>query len=311
VEIGQATAQYLAHLAVERSLSSNTLAAYRRDLAGFAGFLADQAVGDVSQITATHLQTFVTKRHAAGLQATSVSRLASTLRGWVRFALAEGWLVADIAEALNLPQPPRRLPNVLSIDQVAQLLAAPGHASAAALRDCALLELLYATGARISEAVSLDVDDLSGLLEQARSADVVLLRLTGKGGKQRLTPLGAPACQAIENYLVRGRPTLAKRSSSRLSSAAGALFLGNRGGRLTRQASWQIIQDAADKAGLSQHLSPHVLRHCFATHLLGGGADLRVVQELLGHASVSTTQIYTHLTIEHLREVYATSHPRV
>jgi integrase/recombinase XerD len=207
------------------------------------------------------------------------------------------------------PVPPRRLPRAIGVSEVERLLDATGSGDgpggAAQLRDRALLELLYGTGARISEAVGLDVDDLG--LQAPAAATGSLLRLTGKGGKDRIVPLGSYARRSLEAYLVRGRPVLA--AAARRVSASPAVFLNARGGRLTRQGAWGVLKAAAGRAGMPP-VSPHTLRHSFATHLLDGGADVRVVQELLGHASVTTTQVYTLVTVDKLREVYAAAHPR-
>jgi len=226
------------------------------------------------------------------------------VRGLHRFAAAEGLAELDVARAVRPPTPGRRLPKSLTIDEVLALLEGAGGSTSGGpadgpltLRNRAMLELLYSTGSRISEAVGLDVDDID---TEARS---VLLR--GKGGKQRLVPVGRPAVQALDAYLVRGRPELARRGRG-----TPAIFLNARGGRLSRQSAWQVLQDAADRAGITSGVSPHMLRHSFATHLLEGGADVRVVQELLGHASVTTTQIYTLVTVHALREVWAGAHPR-
>jgi integrase/recombinase XerD len=231
----------------------------------------------------------------------SAARALIAVRGLHRFAAAEGLAELDVARAVRPPTPGRRLPKSLTIDQVLALLEGAGGDSPSdgplTLRNRALLELLYSTGSRISEAVGLDVDDID---TQARS---VLLR--GKGGKQRLVPVGRPAVQALDAYLVRGRPDLARRGRG-----TAAIFLNARGGRLSRQSAWQVLQDAAERAGITSGVSPHMLRHSFATHLLEGGADVRVVQELLGHASVTTTQIYTLVTVHALREVWAGAHPR-
>ncbi len=238
------------------------------------------------------------------LAASSAGRAVVAVRGLHAFALAEGMTAADPARAVRPPAPPRRLPKAISIGEVEQLLAAAAIGQAA-LRNRALLELLYGTGARISEAIGLDVDDL-GLPEQA-AADPATVRLNGKGGKQRLVPVGSYAMDAVSAYLVRARPALA--AASRRGQPSAALFLNARGGRLTRQGAWGALRAAAERAGLAE-VSPHVLRHSFATHLLDGGADVRVVQELLGHASVTTTQLYTLVTVDKLREVYASAHPR-
>ena len=220
------------------------------------------------------------------------------MRGLHRFAHREGITADDPARAVRPPAPARRLPRALPLDRVERLLDAAGPPDTApGLRDRALLELLYGTGARISEAVGLDVDDLE--------RGTGLVRLDGKGGKQRMVPVGSYASRAVDAYLVRGRPALAAAGRG-----DGALFLNRRGGRLSRQSAWAVLRAAADRAGLAEQVSPHTLRHSFATHLLDGGADVRVVQELLGHASVTTTQVYTLVTVDRLREVYATAHPR-
>jgi len=232
------------------------------------------------------------------LSASSAARAVVAVRGLHRFAAREGLVPEDVARAVRPPAAPRRLPKAISVDEVERLLEAAGFdGTPLALRDRGLLELLYGTGARISEAVGLDVDDL----ERGTAA----VTLHGKGGRDRVVPVGSYAVRAVDDYLVRARPVLA---------AAGRgtprLFLNARGGPLSRQSAWMILRSAADKAGLSATVSPHTLRHSFATHLLDGGADVRVVQELLGHASVTTTQVYTLVTVDRLREVYATAHPR-
>ena len=219
------------------------------------------------------------------------------MRGLHRFALREGWTSVDAAREVRPPVPARRLPKAISVSQVEALLAAPDADTALGLRDRALLELLYGTGARISEAIGLDVDDLD--------LDSGGVRLDGKGGKQRVVPVGSYARAAVDAYLVRARPQLAATGRG-----TPALFLNARGGRLSRQSAWTVLQAAVDKAGLTVDVSPHTLRHSFATHLLDGGADVRVVQELLGHASVTTTQVYTLVTVDRLREVWASTHPR-
>jgi integrase/recombinase XerD len=232
------------------------------------------------------------------LSAPSAGRAVVAVRGLHRFALHEGWSTTNPAAEVRPPQPARRLPKAITVDEVTRLLeAAAGDGSPLALRDRALLELLYGTGARISEVTGLVVDDL----ERSNG----LLKLDGKGGKQRIVPVGSYALEAVEAYLVRGRPALAVKGRGNAQ-----LLLNARGGPLSRQSAWTILRTAAQRAGLSQELSPHTLRHSFATHLLEGGADIRVVQELLGHASVTTTQIYTLVTVDQLREVYAGAHPR-
>ncbi len=291
---------YLDHLAVERGAARNTLSAYRRDLGRYAHFLADRGLGDLIEVTEADVVDF-----AGGLREgdddypplaqSSLARTLIAVRGLHKFSLAEGSVAVNVAAAVKPPAPGRRLPKALGVSDVVAILEAVGGDDPRALRDRALLEVLYSTGARISEAVGLDVDDVDTV---DRS---VLLR--GKGGKQRLVPIGRPALAALEAYLVRGRPALIARGTA-------AVFLNVRGGRLSRQSAWQVLRTAAERAGVTATVSPHTLRHSFATHLLDGGADVRVVQELLGHASVTTTQIYTMVTANTLREVWATSHPR-
>ncbi|MEC3957369.1 site-specific tyrosine recombinase XerD [Nocardia sp. CDC153] len=296
---------YLDHLAVERGAARNTLSAYRRDLGRYREFLAARGVETLARVAETDIADYMVSLRAGdserpALAASSASRALVAVRGLHRFATAEGITDADVAHPVKPPTPARRLPKALPYDQVSRLLEASGGDIAdgpRGLRDRALLELLYSTGARISEMVGLDVDDI----DTAERA--VILR--GKGGKQRMVPIGRPALAALDNYLVRGRPALAARGKGN-----SALFLNHRGGRLSRQTAWQVLQSAAERAGIAAQVSPHTLRHSFATHLLDGGADVRVVQELLGHASVTTTQIYTLVTVGTLHEVWATAHPR-
>ncbi|MEH3090373.1 MAG: site-specific tyrosine recombinase XerD [Microbacterium arborescens] len=305
MRLDRAVVAYLRHISVERGLSAHTVAAYRRDLDGYLAWLGENGVEDAAAVTPDIVTRFVADAAATDPPpaATSLARLQSSLRGFHRFIAREGLVDADPTQRLRPPRTPRRLPKALTIDQVERLLAAsgpaPGDAAAtdlAGLRDRALLELLYATGARVSEIVQLDVDDLA-------LGDVV--RVRGKGAKERVVPVGSYARASLEAYLARARPELSRRGR-----ATPRLFLGVRGAPLSRQSAWLVIQQAAERAQLTAHVSPHTLRHSFATHLLQGGADVRVVQELLGHASVATTQIYTHVTVDALREIYATSHPR-
>ncbi|GIT81145.1 tyrosine recombinase XerD [Leifsonia sp. LS1] len=290
---------YLRHVTIERGLSANTVAAYRRDLAVYTGWLDERAVTDLREVTAPMVAEFVGHlgtRPESPLTASSLARVLSTVRGFHRFLLEEGRLEQDVAHEVRPPKLPSRLPKAITIDQVAALLAATDGEEVANLRDKALLELMYATGARVSEAVGLNVDDV---------IDADIVRLTGKGSKQRIVPLGSYARAAIDAYLVRARPLLSAKGR-----ATPALFLGMRGARLSRQNAWLIIRAAAERAQLPVEISPHTLRHSFATHLLAGGADVRVVQELLGHSSVATTQIYTLVTADTLRDVYTSAHPR-
>lgn len=311
---------YLDHLTIERGVAANTISSYRRDLRRYVEHLSSHGIGDLTEVTENDVSDFLVALRRGDpdtgvvpLSAVSSARALIAVRGFHRFAAAEGIIDMDVARAVKPPTPSRRLPKSLSLDEVLALLEGAGGDSPSdgplTLRNRALLELLYSTGARISEAVGLDVDDVD---TEARS---VLLR--GKGGKQRLVPVGRPAIAALDAYLVRGRPELAQRgrgtgtSPGRSAPAHGSkIFLNSRGGQLSRQSAWQVLQDAAERAGITAAVSPHTLRHSFATHLLDGGADVRVVQELLGHASVTTTQIYTLVTVHALREVWAGAHPR-
>jgi len=319
---------YLDHLAVERGLSPNTVAGYRRDLRRYTDFLAGEGISEPTTITPAVITGYAASlaegvrdradqdhraepdqhdqepgwRHPP-LAQSSAARALAAVRGLHKFAAEEGITADNPAVRVKPPKPPRRLPKALPLDAVQALLAAPGGETPAGLRDTALLELLYGTGGRISEIVGLDVDELSGLLGEPD--EVGGLRVIGKGNKERFVPLGRYAKKAVSEYLVRGRPELARRGRG-----TPALLLNARGGRLSRQGAWLILQQTAERAKITTDISPHTLRHSFATHLLDGGADVRVVQELLGHASVTTTQIYTLVTVDHLREVYLTSHPR-
>jgi integrase/recombinase XerD len=317
-ELTAALRGYLDHLAVERGVARNTLLSYRRDLQRYLHFLACAGRTRVAQVTAGDVADFLVclRTGADGrpaLAASSAARAVVAARGWHRFLLSEGATDADPSRDVRPPTPARRLPKALPVESVTRLLDAAGQDGPRGLRDKALLELLYATGARISEAVGLDVDDidLGGAPDRSAAPPVSVVRLRGKGSKERLVPIGSYALRALEAYLVRGRPVLASATARGAGTARGALFLNIRGGRLSRQSAWQVLADAARRAGLpAAGISPHTLRHSFATHLLEGGADVRSVQELLGHASVTTTQIYTLVTVDALREVYATSHPR-
>jgi len=294
---------YLDHLTVERALSANTLSAYRRDLDRYLRHLARAEVIDPAAISTRDVAAYLADLRTGDgdhppLAETSAGRAISAVRGLHRFAVREGLVADDSSRDVPPPTPPKRLPKALSVHDVTAILNAISGDDPLALRDRALLEFLYGTGARISEVVGLARDDVDF------TARTVTIR--GKGGKTRLVPLGGYAAAAVEAYLVRARPGLAEAGTG-----TPAVFLNARGGRLSRQSAWTILRRAADAAGLdASHMSPHVLRHSYATHLLDGGADVRVVQELLGHASVTTTQVYTLVTVDRLREVYATAHPR-
>lgn len=299
---------------MERGLAASTVESYRRDLRRYSLVMAGRGKTAIDDITPADVAEFLASLregdddHAA-LAVSSAARAVIAVRGLHAFAAAQGLAGTDPAREVTPPSPPRRLPKAIALDEIERLLDAagpgPGEASADTrqLRDRALLEFLYGTGARISEATGLDVDELQ------LGADP-LVRLIGKGGKHRVVPVGSYAARALDAYLVRARPGLA--AASRRASATPAVFLNARGGRLTRQGAWGILHAAACRAGLDPvpGVSPHTLRHSFATHMLDGGADIRVVQELLGHASVTTTQVYTLITVDKLREVYASSHPR-
>jgi len=300
--LARAAQAYRDHLAVERGLAVNSLAAYGRDLRRYLEFCDARGISEVTQVDEADLGDFLAwlRQGSAGhppLSAASAARTLVAVRGFHRFAVREGMAASDPGREVRPPAAAKRLPKALTVDEVTSILNATGGAAAEPLgiRDRALLEFLYGTGARISEAVGLDVDDLD------LDSGVALLR--GKGGKQRLVPVGRHARAALESYLVRVRPGL-------LVGSQPGVFLNARGGRLSRQSAWTILRTAAERAGVAAEVSPHTLRHSFATHLLDGGADVRVVQELLGHASVTTTQVYTKVTVEHLREVYALAHPR-
>ncbi|WP_125100597.1 site-specific tyrosine recombinase XerD [Leucobacter chromiireducens] len=336
----QGAERYLRHVALELGLSANSQAAYRRDLAAYADWLEACGITDLARVTPATLSEYVAALSGAGegsdaagaagsagegeaavpraLAPASIARRLSTVRGMHRFLFEEGLLDSHAGSGVRTPKRAQRLPKALPVEEIEALLAAAGGGDAAAaadpvaLRDRALLELLYASGARVSEVCALDVDDLLVASGGDAWGDPVaalgeggLLQVTGKGAKQRIVPYGSYAGRALAAYLVRARPHLV---------AAGrgtpALFVGPRGGRLSRQSAWLVIRAAAERAGITAEVSPHTLRHSFATHLLAGGADVRTVQELLGHASVTTTQIYTQVTADTLREHYLLAHPR-
>lgn len=305
----RAVRTYLDHLSVERGLAENSIKSYRRDLRRYLGYLDSLGITDLDDVTEQTVAGFLMRLREGDadnqpLSASSAGRTVVGVRGFHKFAVRDGLAKVDPSAGVKPPAPAKRLPKALSLGDVEAILEAAGApGTALALRDRALLELLYGTGARISEAVGLDVDDLSFEDTPDGPPGTVLLR--GKGSKERIVPVGRYAREAIEAYLVRGRPELGDAGKG-----TSALFLNARGGRLSRQSAWAVIVKAAEQAGVSAEVSPHMMRHSFATHLLEGGADVRVVQELLGHASVTTTQVYTLVTVDSLREVYAAAHPR-
>jgi integrase/recombinase XerD len=298
---------YLDHLVVERGLAANSVSSYRRDLRRYLEHLDRIGVTDLDEVTEQTVSGFLMALREGDadhqpLSASSAGRTVVAVRGFHRFAVRDGLAKVDPSAGVRPPPPAKRLPKAVSLGDVERLLEAAGApGTTLALRDRALLEVLYGTGARISEAVGMDVDDLD--LDPEEPQGTVLLR--GKGSKERIVPVGSFAREAIQAYLVRGRPELVATGTG-----TPAMFLNARGGRLSRQSAWSVIVKAAERAGISAEVSPHTLRHSFATHLLEGGADVRVVQELLGHASVTTTQVYTLVTVDSLREVYAAAHPR-
>ena len=303
MSLTRAVRTYLDHLSVERGLAANTMTSYRRDLRRYVQYLDSLGIDTVEDISEATVGAFLANLREGDadhvpLSASSAARTVVAVRGFHKFAVQDGLTSHDPATGIKPPTPAKRLPKALPLGDVEAILEAAGAPDTPlALRDRALLEVLYGTGARISEAVGLDVDDVD-------TVDATVL-LRGKGAKERLVPIGAYALAAVDTYLRRARPDLVGTKTP-----SGALFLNSRGGRLSRQSAWAVLAKAADRAGVTKEVSPHTLRHSFATHLIDGGADVRVVQELLGHASVTTTQVYTLVTVDNLREVFATAHPR-
>lgn len=292
---------FLNHLQIERGLASNSIAAYRRDLNKFGNFLNGMSLTEVTPET---IASFESSLRQEQLSVASVNRVDSTLRSFFKHLQLEHGL-SDPTLEIAPSKSARRLPKALSIDQIISMIDAALRAGEPiTVRDQAMLELLYSSGARVSELIGINLNDLS--IVQTDDGEITTLKLRGKGSKERIVPLGSFASKSIEDYLVRTRPELAAKNAK----TTAALFLNSRGSRISRQSTWQMVLDAAKAAGITDHVSPHVFRHSYATHLLDGGADIRVVQELLGHASVTTTQIYTLVTIDKLRESYSMAHPR-
>ncbi|CAB4711685.1 unannotated protein [freshwater metagenome] len=292
---------FLNYCAIERGLASNSIAAYRRDLAKFAVFLGSMPV---EEIDSQFITEFEVSLRDAQLSTSSINRVESTLRTFFRYGQLEYGLVDPTLEIVA-GKSHRRLPKALTVDEIGSLIDASFHeGNLITIRDRAIIELLYGSGARVSELIGIDLTDLN--LVESQDGPITVLKLRGKGSKERIVPLGSYAMKAIDDYKVRLRPSLASKAATHSAS----LFLNSRGGRLTRQSAWTIVLNAAEAAGLAGKVSPHVFRHSYATHLLDGGADIRVVQELLGHASVTTTQIYTLITIDKVRESYSMAHPR-
>ncbi|QAY32617.1 site-specific tyrosine recombinase XerD [Bifidobacterium pullorum subsp. gallinarum] len=309
-EFGRLLEQFLTHIGVERGLAQSTVDAYASDLRRYLDWLEARGVHGPAAVTRQDVEDYVADLDGAGESGRSKARRLASIHAFHRFALAQQAVASDVAATVKAPKGAGTLPDVLTVDEVARLLEAvpqPGGTGVAGVedavlvRDRALLELMYATGARVSEIVGADIDDMD--------FDEHVIRVTGKGSKQRLVPVGGYACQALRRYLDEARPVLERRKRSG-SAERRALFLNKRGCRLSRQSVWEVVKAAGERAHIAKPLHPHTLRHSFATHLIQGGADVRTVQELLGHASVTTTQIYTHVSPESLIEAYLTAHPR-
>jgi integrase/recombinase XerD len=287
---------FLNHLSLERSLSPNTVESYKIDLKRYIKFLGDEKVSSLEEIKENHITKLIGRLSLLGLKATSIARNLAAIRSFHKFLVREGYSDTDPAGVLESPKPWRKLPMVLDVEEMKKLLKQPKGSDPLALRDKAILEFLYATGVRISELIGVKRKNL--LLE------VGLVRVIGKGQKERVVPIGEKAIKSVEKYLSESRPHLANQNSQ------DVLFLNRRGGQLSRMGAWKILRKYVNRAGIKKKVSPHTIRHAFATHLLDGGADLRAVQEMLGHADISTTQIYTHLDRHYLKDVHRTFHPR-
>ena len=300
----QSSDQFLNYLRIERGLSTNSLAAYQRDLQRLGIFLETQSV-KYSTFTQQDLEKFLEDLNKENLAFSTINRILSTLRSFYAYQERE-YHIHNPMKEIESRKIPLRLPKALTISQVSQLIDGALHGDEfVSLRNKAILELLYSTGGRVSEIVGINVSDISEI--NSASTEIRVIKLRGKGGKERIVPMGSFSAKAINDYLVRVRPSLVEKNPK---GRTEALFLNQRGSRITRQSAWQIVVDSAKRCGMEEHISPHVFRHSFATHLLDGGADIRVVQELLGHASVTTTQIYTLITIDKIRESYSMAHPR-
>ena len=305
MQFESARKSFIDHLQIERGLSANSVAAYSRDLSKFADYLASRGL-DFEKIDSGTATEFEISLKDRGLALASINRAVSALKTFYKYLVRE-YSIFDPTTEMSANRLPRKLPKALTISEITSLLNSTERiGDLAALRDRAILEVLYGTGARVSEVVGLNIADLGK--STLAGDEITTLKLRGKGSKERIVPLGSFAKEAIENYLVRLRPTYLQNSKSGKTTAA--LFLNSKGTRLSRQSAWQAVVNAADATGLTGKVSPHVFRHSYATHLLDGGADIRVVQELLGHSSVTTTQIYTLITIDKVREAYASAHPR-
>jgi len=298
-----ASTNYLNHLRIERALATNTIESYQRDLAKFALFLSD-GKKDFAHLSPSNIEAFEVFLKETKISSSSINRCVSALKGFYRYCALEYEISNPMTESTTLKNP-RRLPKALSISEITSLIeSAKREGDPISLRDCAILEILYSTGARVSEVIGINSSDIA--TQDLDGERISVVKLRGKGSKERIVPLGKFAFAALDEYLVRTKPLLAAKNAK----SESALFLNSRGKRLSRQSAWQIVLDAAHATGLEGKVSPHVFRHSYATHLLDGGADIRVVQELLGHSSVTTTQIYTLITIDKVRESYSSAHPR-
>jgi len=303
----QSVNSFLDHLRIERGLAANSIAAYERDLRKLVVFFELQDI-DAKSVSSADITAFESSLKANDLAPASVNRIMSAVRTFYKYQSREYGIVDPTTE-ISHNKSARRLPKALTVSEVTSLIdAGLREGDVISLRDHAMLELLYSSGARVSEVIGINLSDFSK--SNLHGDEITTLRVRGKGGKERIVPLGKFAVAAIDNYLVRTRPDLATKSGRKESSMNGALFLNQKGTRISRQSAWQIVLTAAERAGITSKVSPHVFRHSYATHLLDGGADIRVVQELLGHASVTTTQIYTLITIDKIRESYSSAHPR-
>mgnify|MGYP002655232420 CR=1 FL=1 len=303
IQCSVAVATYLDHLRIERGLSANSISSYSRDLAKFQALLLEKSL-DYSSMNETDISSVVGRLSADGLAPSSINRFLSSLKGFYKYAALEYQISNPMSDVAQF-KIARKLPKALSVEEISRLIeSANNPLEPSLLRDRAILEILYGTGARVAELVALDIHDISK--DNFDGEEITIMKLRGKGSKERLVPIGKFALAALEDYLVRLRPALLAKNSQ----GERALFLNSRGTRLTRQSAWSTVLKAAESVGLQGRVSPHVFRHSYATHLLDGGADIRVVQELLGHASVTTTQIYTLVTIDKVRESYTLAHPR-
>lgn len=292
----QAVQAFLDHLSIERGLSTNTVAAYGRDLEQFVAFVREHGVESLNELTESHVIEFLEGLRSAAMSPNSISRKLSALRTFSKFTYREGLTRRDFTANTESMRGSKKLPGVLSVDEVTKLLEQPDWREHAGSRDKAMLETLYATGLRVSELINLRLSDVN--------LSVGFVRCFGKGSKERIVPIGKTAIYYLNKYLVEGRPKFARSGSSEF------LFLTNRGKKMSRVGFWKLIKKYAARAGITKNITPHTLRHSFATHLLQGGADLRSIQEMLGHADIATTQVYTHVSRDKLKEVYKETHPR-